>query len=105
MDRQIFMSMQPAGQLMLLTALLRAVVILQVLRNPSVPFQESKSVELSMLTARGVKPYGPPVDVWAAGVLAYELVCGRWVACLSHILLTRQTSSAQAARCCLTRAP
>lgn len=51
----------------------------QVLKNSSVPFQEGKSVELSMLTSRGVKPYGPPVDVWAAGVLAYELVCGRWV--------------------------
>lgn len=41
------------------------------------PFQESKSVDAAMLAARGVKPYGPPVDVWAAGVLAYELVCGR----------------------------
>ncbi|KAF6256038.1 kinase-like domain-containing protein [Scenedesmus sp. NREL 46B-D3] len=49
----------------------------EVLRNPSVPFQEGKSVDVATLAARGVKPYGPPVDVWAAGVLAYELVCGR----------------------------
>lgn len=49
----------------------------QVLKNPSVPFQEGKSVDVATLTNRGVKPYGPPVDVWAAGVLAYELVCGR----------------------------
>jgi aurora kinase len=50
---------------------------MQVLKNPSVPFQEGRTVDLATLTARGVKPYGPPVDVWAAGVLAYELVCGR----------------------------
>eukprot|EP00879_Flechtneria_rotunda_P023005 GHRR01024316.1.p1 GENE.GHRR01024316.1~~GHRR01024316.1.p1 ORF type:complete len:327 (+),score=110.61 GHRR01024316.1:681-1661(+) len=49
----------------------------EVLKNPSVPFQEGKSVDLAMLKAKGVKPYGPSVDVWAAGVLAYELVCGR----------------------------
>jgi hypothetical protein len=42
-----------------------------------VPFQESKNVDAATLAQRGVKPYGPPVDVWAAGVLAYELVCGR----------------------------
>jgi aurora kinase len=50
---------------------------LQVLKNPSVPFQEGRNVDMATLTSRGVKPYGPPVDVWAAGVLAYELVCGR----------------------------
>ena len=49
---------------------------LQVLKNPSVPFQEGPSVLPDQLSARGVKPYGPPVDVWAAGVLAYELVGG-----------------------------
>ena len=48
----------------------------QVLKNPSVPFQEGRSVDPAMLAARGVSPYGPPVDVWAAGVLAYELITG-----------------------------
>lgn len=56
---------------------LDACCVMQVLKNPSVPFQEGKSVDLASLTNRGVKPYGPSVDVWAAGVLAYELVCGR----------------------------
>lgn len=46
----------------------------QVLKNPSVPFQEGTNVTLESLTSRGIKPYGPAVDVWAAGVLAYELV-------------------------------
>lgn len=49
----------------------------EVLKNPSVPFQEGRNVDLATLTSRGVKPYGTGVDVWAAGVLAYELCCGR----------------------------
>lgn len=49
----------------------------EVLKNPSVPFQESKAIDLATLAARGVKPYTVGVDVWAVGVLAYELVCGR----------------------------
>lgn len=48
----------------------------QVLKNPSLPFQEGRSVDAAMLAARGVAAYGPPVDIWAAGVLAYELVTG-----------------------------
>jgi hypothetical protein len=48
-----------------------------VLKNPSVPLQESKAVDLPSLQAKGVRPYTPGVDVWAVGVLAFELVCGR----------------------------
>jgi serine/threonine protein kinase len=50
---------------------------LQVLRNPHTQLQESKSVDLAMLEAKQVKPYTTAVDIWAVGVLAYELVCGR----------------------------
>lgn len=39
--------------------------------------QECNSVTLDALSAKGIKPYGPGVDVWATGVLAYELVVGR----------------------------
>ncbi len=48
-----------------------------MLKNPSVPLQESRSVDLATLAAKGVRPYTPAVDVWAVGVLAFELVCGR----------------------------
>ena len=29
------------------------------------------------LEAKGIKPFTCSVDVWAVGILAYELVCGR----------------------------
>ena len=35
------------------------------------------AVTRELLAARGARPYGPKVDVWAVGVLAYELVTGR----------------------------
>lgn len=47
----------------------------EVLFNPSTSLQEGQATEMQ-LAQRGIKPYGPKVDVWAAGVLAYELVRG-----------------------------
>ena len=39
--------------------------------------KKSAVVTREALAARGARPYGPKVDVWAVGVLAYELVTGR----------------------------
>eukprot|EP00798_Chlamydomonas_sp_ICE-L_P017650 gene17650-23995_t len=49
----------------------------EVLKNPASQLQESPSVELSLLSAKNIKPYTSKVDIWAVGVLAYELVCGK----------------------------
>jgi len=50
----------------------------EVVRNPTARApQEAPSVTLKELTARGIVPYGPAVDVWAVGVLAFELITGR----------------------------
>jgi len=49
----------------------------EVLRNPKTRLCESPAVTLEELSARGIAPYGPAVDVWAVGVLAYELVTSR----------------------------
>jgi aurora kinase len=49
----------------------------EVLVNPATQLQESPSVDIATLEAKGIKPFTSAVDVWAAGVLAYELVGGR----------------------------
>jgi serine/threonine protein kinase len=49
----------------------------QVLVNPATSLQESPSVQLADLEAKGIRPFCCAVDVWATGVLAYELVGGR----------------------------
>ncbi|KDD76043.1 hypothetical protein H632_c382p0, partial [Helicosporidium sp. ATCC 50920] len=41
------------------------------------PQWESPCVGRASLAAAGLRAYGPAVDVWAVGVLAYELVMGR----------------------------
>ncbi|KAL6766001.1 kinase-like domain-containing protein, partial [Haematococcus lacustris] len=49
----------------------------EVLRNPASQLQESSDVTLEQLQAKGIKPYDDKVDVWAVGVLAYEMVVGK----------------------------
>ena len=50
----------------------------EVLANPALPdIDESPATTRPQLAARGARPYGPAVDVWAVGVLAYECVVGR----------------------------
>ncbi|KAK9844364.1 hypothetical protein WJX74_001365 [Apatococcus lobatus] len=49
----------------------------EVLANPSADIQESPAVTKADLKQRGIRPYDDKVDVWATGILAYELVVGR----------------------------
>lgn len=59
----------------------------QVLKNPSVPFQEGRSIVIAMLNARGVAPYGPSVDVWAAGAAGgYVLYGGNVCQCTAVVV-------------------
>ena len=45
-----------------------------MLRNPNSDLEEGAAA--SELAALAITPYGPSVDVWAVGVIAYELVMG-----------------------------
>ncbi|KAL3143281.1 hypothetical protein ABBQ38_002124 [Trebouxia sp. C0009 RCD-2024] len=49
----------------------------EVLANPTADIQEGPKIGRAELKARGVRPYDEKVDVWATGILAYELVVGR----------------------------
>eukprot|EP00798_Chlamydomonas_sp_ICE-L_P014082 gene14082-20033_t len=49
----------------------------EVLKNPHCDLHECPSISMPLLESRGVKPYNTKVDIWAVGVLAYELVCGK----------------------------
>eukprot|EP00798_Chlamydomonas_sp_ICE-L_P007850 gene7850-1056_t len=48
-----------------------------VLQNPETELQECPSLSATSLVSEGIKPITPKVDIWAVGVLAYELVCGK----------------------------
>eukprot|EP00892_Ulva_mutabilis_P009585 jgi/Ulvmu1/699/UM010_0071.1 len=47
----------------------------EMLRNPSTELEEGRA-SMDDLEREGLSPYGTSVDVWAVGVIAYELVTG-----------------------------
>ena len=49
----------------------------QVLGNHTTDLQESPKLSRAELKAHGIRPYDEKVDVWAAGILAYECVVGK----------------------------
>eukprot|EP00884_Botryococcus_braunii_P009112 jgi/Botrbrau1/18201/Bobra.53_1s0060.1 len=49
----------------------------RVIANPATDLQEGPDITAIDLEKRGIKPYTDKVDVWAVGVLAYELLVGR----------------------------
>ena len=50
---------------------------MQVLGNHSTDLQESPHLTRAHLKAATIRPYDEKVDVWAAGILAYECVVGK----------------------------
>jgi serine/threonine protein kinase len=52
-------------------------LLYQVLINPATQLQESSTVTLADLAAKNIRPFCSKVDIWAVGVLAYELIAGR----------------------------
>lgn len=49
----------------------------EVLANPTTDLHEGPYLPLATLQEHGVKPYNDKVDIWAVGILSYELVVGR----------------------------
>ena len=47
----------------------------EMLLNPSNDLEEGYIPE-EQLEELAIKPYGPSIDVWAVGIIAYELVAG-----------------------------
>jgi serine/threonine protein kinase len=47
----------------------------EMLRNPSLEMEEGHAPP-EQLEAMAINPYGPSIDVWAVGIIAYELVTG-----------------------------
>ena len=50
---------------------------MQVLGNHSTDMQEGPLLTRAHLKANTIRPYDEKVDVWAAGILAYECIVGK----------------------------
>ena len=50
---------------------------LQVLGNHNTDLQEKPQLTRAHLKAATIRPYDEKVDVWAAGILAYECIVGK----------------------------
>jgi serine/threonine protein kinase len=49
----------------------------EVLANPATDLTEGLDMTMPRLAAKNVRPYTEKVDVWAVGILCYELIVGR----------------------------
>lgn len=48
-----------------------------MLANQTTEIQEDPAVTKAELKGKGIRPYDEKVDIWAAGILAYECVVGK----------------------------
>ena len=53
------------------------ILCVQVLGNRTSDLQESPQLTRAHLKMNTIRPYDDKVDVWAAGILAYECVVGK----------------------------